>query len=66
MSFSYTFELFPQDKILIQPFKKIEGESLKAIQDQFKAQGCTAIVLNSELVSLSSQIYLLILIDIVS
>jgi len=50
MSFSYTFELFPQDKILIQPFKKIEGDSIKTIQDQFKAQGCTAIVLNAELV----------------
>lgn len=52
MSFSYTFELFPQDKIVIQPFKKIEGDNIKTIQDQFKAQGCTAIVLNSELVFL--------------
>lgn len=48
--FSHTFELFPNDKVIIQPYKNLEGTNLKSLQDKFKEEGGCLVYLNSELV----------------
>ena len=48
--FSHTFEIFPNDKVLIQNYKSLEGTNIKSLQDKFKEEGGSLVYLNPELV----------------
>lgn len=50
VSFAHTLELFPEEKIIIQPYNSLQGQNIKDLQEAFKAEGGGAVLLNSALV----------------
>lgn len=61
VTLSSNFELFPDDKVIIQAYKSLQGTNQKDLQEKLKVQNASVAILNAEIVLLF--IFLILFID---